>query len=278
MSVQLSPSLISSVEAANPFPNNPKTPEEWIIAAMNYLHSTPSGGGDIFADGSVPFTGQETFQAGIRLNNGTPAAVALGNSATNGLIFGVNTVSIVTNGVEKWMVNSSGSFNPILDNTYDIGNGAVNPRDITVSRNVVTDNIVEKTVGLGVTVTGTGGLTLAGNLGVGGVGAGADAAIKTVAATVTMAQINLPSSGAVVVAAPNSGDIYYSNSGFNFFDGTTLMSLLTNAGWTLPSGTASKAGFDADGAGFVNADQIAHAQTTKAIMDHLMTNMKLFTA
>lgn len=79
----------------------------------------------------------------IRTKNGTAGAVALGNTVSNGLMFGANTVSISTNGVEKWMVNSSGSLNPILDNTYDIGNGAVNPRDVNVSRDVIVGGIVK---------------------------------------------------------------------------------------------------------------------------------------
>lgn len=80
---------------------------------------------------------RQVFTFGVGTGNGAVGAVAFGNTATNGLIFGVNTVSVVTNGVERWMVNASGAFNPILDNTYDIGNLLVNPRDIHVSRNVI---------------------------------------------------------------------------------------------------------------------------------------------
>lgn len=48
-----------------------------------------------------------------------------------------NTLGFTTNGVEKWVINSSGAFNPILNNTYDIGNGSVNIRDINVGRSLV---------------------------------------------------------------------------------------------------------------------------------------------
>lgn len=67
MAVILSASLISNIQAQNPSPNNPRTAEEWIIGAINYLHSGGGGGGgDIMSDGSVPFTGQETFGAGLK--------------------------------------------------------------------------------------------------------------------------------------------------------------------------------------------------------------------
>lgn len=66
MAVTLSASLIANINTANPFPNNPRTAEEWIIGAINYLHSGGGGGGDILADGSVPFTGQETFGVGLK--------------------------------------------------------------------------------------------------------------------------------------------------------------------------------------------------------------------
>lgn len=67
MAVTLSASLIANIVAQNPTPNNPRTAEEWIIGAINYLHSGGGGGGggDILADGSVDFTGQETFQSGL---------------------------------------------------------------------------------------------------------------------------------------------------------------------------------------------------------------------
>lgn len=119
------------------------------ISSANTSLLADSGGEVIINDSgnnAATAIGIDTSGTGgyFKFKDGAAAGVAFGNSATNGFIFGTNTVSIVTNGVEKWMVNSSGALNPILDNTYDIGNGTVNPRDITVSRNVVTDNIVDK--------------------------------------------------------------------------------------------------------------------------------------
>ena len=170
-----------------------------------------TGNGDIKADGSVPFTGQETFSAGlktdtispdgtsgvsftsmiglakytsaqeaalvpadgfayyntdldvIRTYNGSawsntaPSAnptftgvvkIADGSAAAPSLTFttdpntgiilsAADSLGFVTNGVEKWVINSSGSLNPVLDNTYDIGSGLVNPRDIQASRTLI---------------------------------------------------------------------------------------------------------------------------------------------
>lgn len=61
MSVQLSGSVIAAIYAQG---DTPDTPEEWIIAAINLGGILASG--DIKADGSVAFTGQETFGAGLK--------------------------------------------------------------------------------------------------------------------------------------------------------------------------------------------------------------------
>lgn len=52
---------------------------------------------------------------------------------------------------------------------------------------------------------------------------------------------------------------------------SSAMTLYRDTGWTLPTGTASKAGFDT-----ATATLTQVAQTVKAMMDHLMTNMGLF--
>ena len=39
-----------------------------------------------------------------------------------------------TNSVARWSINGSGALNPNADNTYDIGNLLVNPRDIHATR------------------------------------------------------------------------------------------------------------------------------------------------
>ena len=188
----------------------------WLINVFGNIGATvdaqsATGNGDIKADGSVPFTGQETFSAGlktdtispdgtsgvsftsmiglakytsaqeaalvpadgfayyntdldvIRTYNGSawsntaPSAnptftgvvkIADGSAAAPSLTFttdpntgiilsAADSLGFVTNGVEKWVINSSGSLNPVLDNTYDIGSGLVNPRDIQASRTLI---------------------------------------------------------------------------------------------------------------------------------------------
>lgn len=90
------------------------------------------------------------------LNAITAVLITSGNGAftISGGVAGVigDHIEFHTNGVERWNINTSGSFVPILDNTYDIGNGLVNPRDITASRYVIADTINEKTAAAGVTV------------------------------------------------------------------------------------------------------------------------------
>ena len=64
----------------------------------------------------------------LKLNAGTAAAPSLSFSTdpdTGIFLSGANSLGFVTNGVEKWVINASGNFNPLLDNTYGIGTSAV---------------------------------------------------------------------------------------------------------------------------------------------------------
>lgn len=83
-------------------------------------------------------------------------------------------------------------------------------------------------------------------------------------------EVNLASA----TTAGATGAVKY-NSGADQFDfslaGGATASIKQDTGWTLPTGTASKAGFDADTPSLGTV-----AQTLKAVMDHLMTNMGLF--
>lgn len=77
-----------------------------------------------------------TFLAG----NGTVAAPSFSfTSDPDTGIFrdSANVIGFTTNGVEKWVINSSGAFNPLINNTYDIGNGSVNPRDLNLARKLI---------------------------------------------------------------------------------------------------------------------------------------------
>lgn len=64
--------------------------------------------------------------------------IAVGPLTTSGLKdSGGGTLTFTTSSVDKWVINSSGGLVPNINNTYDIGNGSVNPRDITVARNAI---------------------------------------------------------------------------------------------------------------------------------------------
>ena len=99
-------------------------------------------------------------------------------------------------------------------------------------------------------------------------------------------KINLMSDPGVAA----TGGIFYEDPSnrFVFSIGGLDVYFLTDAGWTLPTGTPLKAGFDADvsttaSAGYVQAEVqaindalVEMRQSYKALMDHLMTNMKIF--
>src|SRR3990167_3631820 len=73
----------------------------------------------------------------VRTGDGTLALPAYGftSDPNTGIISSAaNVIGFVTDGTERWVVNGSGAFNPILDNTNDIGNGTVNARDIYITR------------------------------------------------------------------------------------------------------------------------------------------------
>lgn len=54
----------------------------------------------------------------------------------------------------KWGVNASGTLVPVADNTYDIGNGSSNPRDVEASRNMLATGYQLKSGGI-LTESGT---------------------------------------------------------------------------------------------------------------------------
>lgn len=77
---------------------------------------------------------------GVLFPNGAAAtpSISFTNSPTTGLFrSAADVIGFGTAGVERWVINSSGAFNPTLNNTYDIGNGLVNPRDVSVGRNLI---------------------------------------------------------------------------------------------------------------------------------------------
>lgn len=111
-----------------------------------------------------PFTGG-AFTTPLLGPDGTAAAPTFsfsssGNSDNGMFLSSANALGFSTAGVERWSINSSGSLNPIVNNTYDIGNGSVNPRDVNVARSVISPLIIG---GTGTTST----LTLQATSGVG---------------------------------------------------------------------------------------------------------------
>lgn len=63
-----------------------------------------------------------------------PSFTFTGDPDTGIIDSAANSLGFVTAGAEQWLINSSGSLNPSSDNSKDIGNLAVNPRDIAATR------------------------------------------------------------------------------------------------------------------------------------------------
>jgi hypothetical protein len=56
---------------------------------------------------------------------------------TNGLFLSAaNTLGFATNSTERWVINASGALNCATDGGCDIGSGAADPRDISITRNL----------------------------------------------------------------------------------------------------------------------------------------------
>lgn len=111
--------------------------------------------------GTLPMTGA------LRIASGTAAAPGLAFSAdADGTGTGVfrsaaNVIGFSTNGVERWVINSSGAFNCSTDGGCDIGNGAADPRDLSLKRNLILRGATSGTATVHATaIAGTGDLTL----------------------------------------------------------------------------------------------------------------------
>lgn len=76
--------------------------------------------------------------ANVTLTNNVVSAAGA-EAAVDLLYYSKSTGSHVfyTNGVPRWSINGSGALNPDTDNTYDIGNLLVNPRDIHATRSLI---------------------------------------------------------------------------------------------------------------------------------------------
>jgi len=77
-----------------------------------------------------------------------PSYSFIGDPNTGLISSTTDAIGIVTGGTERWVFNSSGAFNPIVNNTYDIGNGSVNPRDVNVARDVLVSRNISSGAGV----------------------------------------------------------------------------------------------------------------------------------
>ena len=126
----------------------------------------PNSGGGTFLGGTVT--------SPILFPDGTAAAPSISfSSDTNTGLFwrSADILSFATGGTERWVINGSGSLNPVANNTYDFGTTGAMPRDISVGRNVAVtgdvtaDEVIPTTthpfytwmpVGTGAGITGVG--------------------------------------------------------------------------------------------------------------------------
>lgn len=66
---------------------------------------------------------------------GSAAAPTFKTDPTAGMFkSATNAIGFSTDSVERWVINASGSIVPAVNNQYDIGNGASNPRDVAAAR------------------------------------------------------------------------------------------------------------------------------------------------
>lgn len=90
-------------------------------------------GGSSFTGGSVATP--ITFPAGTAAVPSIAFTDDADGSGTGLFRSAANAIGFSTNGTERWTLNASGHLLPFANNTYDIGNGTLNPRDIYSARN-----------------------------------------------------------------------------------------------------------------------------------------------
>lgn len=121
-----------------------------------------------------------------------------GTGAAQALYLGTvgnNNVALITNSTTRWIVNGSGKFLAVTDNTYDIGaSGANRPRDLF----------------LGGSLTLASNITCSGNIGAGR--STSTCFLAVAAATTSKSAINFAAGAAP--SAPADGDLW--------FDGTDM--------------------------------------------------------
>lgn len=106
--------------------------------------STDSAGAVVIKSGAM-VTNLDLTTPGIGVATGTQTKLGAGTASSPTYTFSgdpntgvfssaADVLGISVGGTERWDFSST-AFVPTIDNTYDIGNGLVNPRDLTLSRN-----------------------------------------------------------------------------------------------------------------------------------------------
>lgn len=117
---------------------NPQTPIVGISATPSF--TTVAATSTITATTSVTTATLATSGVARNVSINANSITAGGTDAAVDLLYlSKSTGSHVfyTNSVARWNINGSGAFNPEVDNTYDIGNLLVNPRDIHATRSLI---------------------------------------------------------------------------------------------------------------------------------------------
>jgi len=93
----------------------------------------------VMTEGAQTINGAKTLGSVLLGPDGTgllPTYSFTNDPNTGMFSSGANAIGFATDGTERWIINSSGAFNPLTDNANDIGNGTVNPRDIYITRGI----------------------------------------------------------------------------------------------------------------------------------------------
>lgn len=101
--------------------------------------TTDATGSKVAVNKPLDITGGVTTSTAIVApagSAGAPAYTFTGDTDNGFILSAANAVGIVTGGTERWVVNASGSLVPVADGAYDIGNGTVDPRDISATRTI----------------------------------------------------------------------------------------------------------------------------------------------
>ena len=75
-----------------------------------------------------------------------PSFSFVGETDTGMYLFGVNSIGFPVGGVDKWVMSSSGGLNCATDGGCDIGNGAADPRDLSLRRSLILRGATSGTV------------------------------------------------------------------------------------------------------------------------------------